>query len=223
MPGLSRGCGSAVDVEVVGGAGKVGGCLLQRLAAAGHRARGVVRKPEQVDAVAERGAEGILFDLEGDKGLASRIEDADAVVFAAGAGPGSGAARKRTVDFGGATTLIDACRAAGIARYVMVSSIGAHDPAGRPEAMRPYLEAKAEADRALAASGLDYTIVRPGRLTDDPGTGRIRAGLEIGRGETSRDDVAATLLAVLDADNTIGKTFEVLRGDAPIEEAVRAL
>lgn len=89
--------------------------------------------------------------------------------------------------------------------------------------MRPYIEAKAEADQALAASGLDHTIVRPGRLTDEPGRGRIRAGLEIGYGEVTRDEVAATLLAVLDADNTIGKAFDLLEGDTPIEEAVRAL
>jgi uncharacterized protein YbjT (DUF2867 family) len=89
--------------------------------------------------------------------------------------------------------------------------------------MRPYLEAKAEADGRLAASGLDYTIVRPGSLTDDPGTGRIRAGTDIGTGQVSRDDVAATLLAVLAADNTIGKTFVLLAGETPIEEAVRAL
>jgi uncharacterized protein YbjT (DUF2867 family) len=89
--------------------------------------------------------------------------------------------------------------------------------------MRPYIEAKAEADRALTASGLDYTIVRPGRLTDEPGTGRIRTESELGSGEVTRDDVAATLLAVLDADNTVGKTFDLLEGDTPIEEAVRAL
>ena len=105
----------------------------------------------------------------------------------------------------------------------MVSSMGAGRPSGPPGAMRPYIEAKAEADRRLAASGLDCTIVRPGGLTDEPGRGRIRAGLDIGSGRVPRDDVAATLLAVLDADNTIGKTFDLLEGDTPIEEAVRVL
>ena len=213
-----------MDVVVVGGHGQVARRLLAGLAAAGHRGRGIVRKEEQVPALTRLGAEGILFDLERDKGLASHVEGADAVVFAAGAGPGSGAARKRTVDLGGATTLIDACRAAGVRRYVMVSSIGAHDPAGRPEAMRPYLEAKAQADEALAESGLDWTIVRPGSLTDDAGVGRITATRELGgRGQVPREDVAATLLAVLAAPSTIGVTFEVFAGDTPVDEAVRAL
>ena len=105
----------------------------------------------------------------------------------------------------------------------MVSSMGAGQPERASEAMRPYIEAKAEADERLVASGLDHTIVRPGRLTDAPGTGRVRAGLDIGTGEVTRDDVAATLLAVLDADNTVGKIFDLLDGETPIEEAVRSL
>jgi uncharacterized protein YbjT (DUF2867 family) len=144
------------------------------------------------------------------------------VVFAAGAGPGSGPERKRTVDLGGALKLIDAARARRVRRYVMVSAIGARDPAAGSEAMRPYLEAKAEADAALASSGLDFTIVRPGRLTDDPATGRVAAG-DVPRGDISRDDVAATLAAVLDEPGTIGKAFTLVGGDTPIEEAVRAL
>src|SRR5205085_3334119 len=118
----------------------------------------------------------------------------DAVVFAAGAGPGSGAARKRTMDYGGAVKLIEAAKMNDISRYVIVSSMGAGNPESSSEQMRPYIEAKADADRELAASGLDYTIVRPGGLTDDDGTGRIEAAPELGRrGGIPREDVAAIL------------------------------
>jgi uncharacterized protein YbjT (DUF2867 family) len=170
------------------------------------------------------GAEPVLADLEREHDIAGAVAGADAVVFAAGAGPGSGPARKRTVDLGGALKLIDAARAAGIRRYVMVSAMGAADPAAGSEAMRPYLEAKHDADEALRASGLDFTIVRPGGLTDEPGTGRVAAAERLGRrGTIPRDDVAAVLAAVLAAPNTIGVTFELLAGETPIDAAVAAL
>jgi nucleoside-diphosphate-sugar epimerase len=209
-------------VVVAGGHGKVGLRLLRLLAERGDRARGLIRRSEQADDLARAGAEAVQCDLEREQTLAPFVEGADAVVFSAGAGPGSGADRKRTVDMGGALKLVHGAREEGVGRYVMVSAIGAADPSAGGESMRPYLEAKAEADRALADSGLDFTIVRPGRLTDDAGSGRVAAG-EVARGDVPRDDVAATLLAVLEAPNTIGKTFNVVHGETPIEEAVRAL
>jgi uncharacterized protein YbjT (DUF2867 family) len=212
-----------MDVVVAGGHGKVGLRLLRRLAERSDRARGLIRNPDHAADLEAVGAEPVLSDLEQEDDLAPHVEGADAIVFAAGAGPGSGPARKQTMDLGGAVKLIDAARAVGIARYVIVSSMGAGNPERASGPMRPYLEAKTQADGRLAASGLDYTIVRPGGLTDEPGSGRIRAGLELSFGQVSRDDVAATLVAVLDADNTIGKTFDLLAGDTPIEEAVRAL
>jgi uncharacterized protein YbjT (DUF2867 family) len=212
-----------MDVVVAGGHGKVGLRLLRRLAERGDRARGLIRNPDHAADLEAAGAEPVLSDLEQEDDLAPHVEGADAIVFAAGAGPGSGPARKQTMDLGGAVKLIDAARAVGIARYVIVSSMGAGNPERASGPMRPYLEAKTQADERLAASGLDYTIVRPGGLTDEPGSGRIRAGLELSFGQVSRDDVAATLVAVLDADNTIGKTFDLLAGDTPIEDAVRAL
>jgi uncharacterized protein YbjT (DUF2867 family) len=149
------------------------------------------------------------------------VAGADAVVFAAGAGPGSGPARKRTVDLGGAVKLADAAKALSVRRYVMVSSIGAENPAGGG-AMQPYLEAKAEADAYVVASGLDYTIVRPGSLTDDPGTGLVTVTRTLGnRGRVSRDDVAAVLAACLSTPATIGVTFELFAGETPISEALR--
>jgi uncharacterized protein YbjT (DUF2867 family) len=212
-----------VDVVVAGGHGKIAQRLLRLLAERGDLARGLIRNPEHAADLEAIGAEPVLCDIEREDDLGPFVEGEDAVAFAAGAGPGSGPERKRTVDLGAAVKLIDAARAAGIARYLMVSSIGADRPERSSEQMRPYMEAKAEADRALQSSGLDYTIVRPGRLTDDPGSGLIRAGEDIGYGEVSRDDVAVTLLAVLDEDSTIGLTFVLLSGDTPIEQAVRGL
>jgi uncharacterized protein YbjT (DUF2867 family) len=141
------------------------------------------------------------------------------VVFAAGAGPGSGPERKRTVDYGGAVKLMRA----GVRRYVMVSAISADRPDEWSEQMRPYYEAKAAADRELLESGLDHTIVRPGGLTDDPGTGQVRAGKGLERGEIPREDVAATVLAVLETPSSVGKVFELVSGDTSIEDAVRGL
>ena len=156
--------------------------------------------------------------------LSGFVDGADAVVFAAGAGPGSGAERKRTVDLGAAVKLLDAARRTGARRYLMVSSMGAGDPAAGGDAMRPYLEAKAEADAALAASDLDWTIVRPGRLTEDPGTGLVEVGASLGGlREITRDDVAAVLAACLDEPRTVRATFELLQGDTPIAEALAAL
>jgi uncharacterized protein YbjT (DUF2867 family) len=212
-----------MDVFVAGGHGKVGRRLLRLLSENGDRARGLIRDPGQAADLEAVGAEPVLGDLERDD-IADLVRGADAVVFAAGAGPGSGPARKRTVDLGGALKLIEAAERGGTRRYLIVSSMGADDPLGASEAMRPYLQAKAEADAALAASGLDFTIVRPGGLTDDPGSGKIAAAEKLDRrGRVTRDDVAATLFVALRAPNTIGKTFEVLEGEVPIEEAVRSL
>ena len=214
-----------MDLVVAGGHGKIGLRLLRLLAERGDRARGLIRNPEQARDLEDAGAEAVVCDLELEEDVAPFVSGADAIVFAAGAGPGSGAERKRTMDLGGALKLIEAARADGIARYVIVSAMGAADPAatGASGTFGVYLQAKHDADEKLRASGLDFTIVRPGRLTDDPGTGRVRVGPEVGYGEVTRDDVAATLAAVLAAPNTVGKAFELIGGDTPIEDAVRSL
>jgi uncharacterized protein YbjT (DUF2867 family) len=212
-----------MDVVVAGGHGKVARRLLRLLAERGDRARGLIRNPDHANDLETLGAEPVLCDL-GEDDLARCVEGADAVVFAAGAGPGSGPERKRTVDLGGAVKLIDAAQQRGIRRYVMVSAIGVNDPDRWSDDMRPYYEAKAAADEALIASDLDYTIIRPGGLSDDPGTGRVDAAERLGRyGRIPRDDVAAALVAVLDTDATIGKGFELLEGQTPIVEALRSL
>jgi nucleoside-diphosphate-sugar epimerase len=213
-----------MKVAIAGGHGKVGLRLGELLAARGDTVRGLIRDPAQEDDVAAVGMQPVLCDLEADDDVAAAVRGSDAVVFAAGAGPGSGAERKRTMDLGGALKLIEAARAEGVRRYVMVSAMGAADPpAEGGDVFGEYLRAKAEADRALEASGLAYTVVRPGSLTDGPPTAKVRVGVGLGRGEVSRADVAATLAAVLVAESSVGKTFELLAGETPIEEALGAL
>jgi uncharacterized protein YbjT (DUF2867 family) len=212
-----------MDVVVAGGHGQIALRLLRLLAERGDRARGLIRNPEHAADLEAAGAEPVICDIEAEDDLAPWVEGAYAVVFAAGAGPGSGAERKKTVDLGAALKLIAAAKTAGVRRYLMISALNADHPERASEAMRPYYQAKGAADDAVRASALDYTIARPGRLTDDPGGGRIRAGTDIGSGSVSRDDVAATLAAVLVADNSIGVTFDLLEGDTPIEEAVSGL
>jgi uncharacterized protein YbjT (DUF2867 family) len=208
-----------MDVVVAGGHGKVGLRVLRLLADGGHRARGLIRNPDHAADLSAIGAEPVVCDMEQLDDLSECCAGADAVVFAAGAGAGSGPERKRTVDYGAAVKLMEA----GVARYVLVSAIGADRPEEWSDAMRPYYEAKAGAEERLMASGLDYTIVRPGGLTDDPGSGRVRLGTDIERGEIPRDDVAAVIVAVLETPGAVGKAFELVAGDTPVAEAVRSL
>jgi uncharacterized protein YbjT (DUF2867 family) len=208
-----------MDVVVAGGHGKVGIRLLRLLSERGHSARGLIRNPDHVPDVAAAGAEAVICDMESLGDLSGCCAGAHAVVFAAGAGPGSGPERKRTVDYGAAVKLMEA----GVPRYVMVSAISAGRPDEWSDEMRPYYEAKAQADERLMESRLEYTIVRPGALTDDPGTGLVTVGTGIERGAIARDDVAAVVLAVLETPTSIGKTLELVSGETPIDEAVRSL
>jgi uncharacterized protein YbjT (DUF2867 family) len=216
-----------MDVAIAGGHGQVALRLERLLAAAGHRSRAIIRNPDQAADVAAAGAEPVVLDLEAIAGLAAltdALRGADAVVFAAGAGPGSGPERKRTVDFGAAVKLVAAAGQAGIDRYVMISTLGADRPEARPDAMRPYFAAKAEAEEALRASGLAFTVLRPGSLTDDPGSGRVTLVDHLdGWGAVPRDDVAAVLLALLADRAGVGRTVELVAGDTPIAAAVAAL
>jgi uncharacterized protein YbjT (DUF2867 family) len=199
--------------------------LARVLSARGDEVRSIIRKPEQADDIRAAGAAPAVCDLEqaSDAELAEAVGDVDAVVFAAGAGPGSGPERKRTMDYGGAVKLIAAAKLLGIDRYVMVSSIGADADAEGEETFAEYLRAKGRADADLVASGLAYTIVRPVSLTDDPGVGTVTLGDHVDRGEISREDVAAVLAAVLHEPALSGRTIEATRGETPVEEAVRAL
>jgi uncharacterized protein YbjT (DUF2867 family) len=213
-----------LEVVVAGGHGKVAMLLHPLLIERGDSVRALIRNPDQADEVRGAGAEPVYCDLETESDVSAAVGDADAVVFAAGAGPGSGEERKRTMDRDGAVKLIDAAKVNGTSRYVIVSSIGAGSPpAEGGDVFGEYLRAKAAADQALAESGLDSTIVRPGSLTDDEPTGLVKAAASVERGQIPRADVAAVIAAVLHEDSTIGKTFELVSGSTPIDEALAAL
>jgi uncharacterized protein YbjT (DUF2867 family) len=218
----------AMEVAVVGGHGKIALRLLRLLSERGDRARGLIRNPDHAPDVEATGATAVGADVENldADAIARSIAGVDAVVFAAGAGPGSGPARKLTVDYGGAVKLIEAARLSDVPRYLIVSAMGVNHPENWSGDMRPYYEAKLDADREVADSGLDYTIVRPGGLTDDPGSGLIDVAeeLPVGRyGRIPRDDVAATLLACLDEPRTIRRAFDEVSGGTPIADAVAGL
>ncbi|BBZ28191.1 NAD-dependent dehydratase [Mycolicibacterium madagascariense] len=219
---------SSKRVVIAGGHGKIALILERLLADRGDSVAGLIRNPDQTEDLRSAGAEAIVLDLEKatvDE-VAERLGGADAVVFAAGAGPGSGVDRKTTVDRDAAILLADAAEAAGVTRYLMVSAIGADGPPpeGSDEVFVAYLRAKAAADAAvLAKPALHATIVRPGHLTDEPGTGRVRVADSTGSGSIPRADVAAMLVALLDAPATSGVTFELISGDTTIAEAVSVL
>ena len=213
-----------MDILVAGGHGQIALRLLKLLSDDGHTARGLIRKRDQAADLEAVGAVPVLGDLENDESLDDYVKGADAVVFAAGAGPGSGAERKRTVDLGGAVKLVDSAKRTGVRRYVIISSIGADRPESGGDSMRAYLEAKGEADEYVTASGLDFTVVRPGGLTDDPGTGLVTVSTTMGgRASVPRDDVAAVVAACLSEPHTIGTTFELFGGEVPIAQALATL
>lgn len=213
-------------IVIAGGHGKIALRLARSLSARGDTPVGVFRDPDHTEDVRAAGATPVVLDLEQATvtRLAETVMGADAVVFAAGAGPGSGAARKDTVDRDAARLLADAASLAGVRRYLMVSSMraGSEPPPGTDPVFAAYLRAKGEADDDLRSrtETLDWTILRPGRLTDTPGTGRVRLGLGLDPGEVTRDDVAAVLVALLDEPRAVGHTLDLLNGDTPVREAV---
>jgi uncharacterized protein YbjT (DUF2867 family) len=214
-----------VRVAIAGGHGQIALRLAKIMSERGDEVVALIRNPDHADEVRDAGAEPAVVDLEhaSEDEVANAINGSDAVVFAAGAGPGSGSERKETMDYGGAVKLIAAAKQAGVGRYVIVSSMGANPTATGNDTFSVYLRAKGRADEAVRASGLDATVVRPGGLTNDAGTGRVRLGESLPRGQVTRDDVAAVLVAVLDSPSTIGRTADLIGGDTPIAEAVAAL
>ncbi|WP_255196196.1 SDR family oxidoreductase [Halorarius litoreus] len=206
-----------MNVLVAGSHGQVGQHATHILAESDHSVRGMVRAESQASDIEDLGAEPVVADLTGD--VSHAVEGIDAIIFAAG----SGGEDVWGVDRDGAINLVDAAESAGIKRFVMLSSINADRPENGPEALREYLQAKAEADEHLRESDLTYTIVRPGPLTDEDGTGRIRTGANLDGDdvEIPREDVSRTLVAALGAKSTYGETFELAAGDEPIEEALQ--
>ncbi|MEY9850361.1 uncharacterized protein YbjT (DUF2867 family) [Leifsonia sp. EB41] len=214
-------------IAIVGAHGKVAQQLMRVLYDRGDEFVGLVRSDEHADDVYRLGGEGHVIDIEqADSGaIAMAFVGCDAVVFTAGAGAGSGVARKRTVDYAGSVKSAEAAASAGVRRFVQVSAWGVDGPVAEdadPQ-WRAYVEAKRDADADLRASGLDWTILRPGGLTFDEGTSEVQLGESVPRGTIAREDVARLIAVCLADPATIGRTWEVVSGDVPIEEAVRTL
>src|SRR5215471_15950202 len=213
-------------VVIAGGHGKIALLLERLLAGRGDQAVGLIRNPAQIADVQQAGAEAAVCDLEaasaGD--VATLLSGAGAVVFAAGAGPGSGAPRKDSVDRGASVLMADAAERAGVRRFVQISSMGAGQPPqpGTDEVWAAYIAAKTAAEDDLGSRDLDWTILRPGRLTDAPGTSRVRlAAPPVPRGAVPRADVAAVIAALLDDAGARHQTLELVSGDSPVIAAVR--
>ena len=213
-------------VVIAGGHGKIALILERLLADAGHDPVAIIRNPEQRTDVEAAGAVAAVLDLEAASvdEVADVLRGADAAVFAAGAGPGSGAERKFTVDRDAAILLADAAEAARVPRLVVISAINTDDfdPAS-DDIFQLYLRAKSEADASVRGRDLDWTIVRPGSLTNEPGTGRVLAGSGLGRGSIPRADVAATIAGLLDSGSASRTQFDLISGDDPIDEALARL
>jgi uncharacterized protein YbjT (DUF2867 family) len=223
--GSDRGIGKErhMKVLIIGATGGTGAHLLRALVAAGHEVRAMVRREDQIDDVVRAGATAVVADLEGD--LDEAVAGVEAVCFCAGSGSSTGPDKTLLVDLHGAVRTIDACRHHGVDRYVMLSSIAAGEPERGRETIRHYLAAKHAADRILMDSDLDWTVVRPGGLTDDEPTGRVEVGVPRlpERGQIPRADVAAVMAACLDDPRTHGAVFELISGDVPVEEIAEHL
>jgi uncharacterized protein YbjT (DUF2867 family) len=216
-------------IVVAGGHGQIALHLERRLTGAGHTAVGLVRNPDHVADVEATGASAVVLDLEAASldDVAAALAGADAAVFAAGAGPGSGIPRKDTVDRGASVLLADAAERAGVRRFVQISSMGAGAPPrpGTDETFAAYLEAKTAAEDDLIRRDLDWTVLRPGMLTNDPAVGRVRLGPggTVDRGAISRDDVAAVLVGLLVDARGVHQVLELVGGDTPVADALDAL
>jgi uncharacterized protein YbjT (DUF2867 family) len=211
-----------VDVAIAGAHGKIALQLTRLLAVSGDRVIGLIRNPDHATEVRQAGASAVICDLERAtvEEIATAIDGADAVVFAAGAGPGSGADRKLTMDRDGAIKLLAAAGTAGALRYVMVSSVGAENPPHGDGVFDVYLRAKAEADAAIVASDRDWTIVRPGGLTDDAGAGSVRIDAAPFRGSVPREDVASVLARLMADARSTRRVLYVNSGEQSIEQAL---
>jgi uncharacterized protein YbjT (DUF2867 family) len=215
-------------VVIAGGHGKIALLLERLLAGRGDQAVGLIRNPAHAADVHKAGAEAVVCDLEAASAedVAVLLSGADAVVFAAGAGPGSGAPRKDSVDRAASVLMADAAERAGVRRFVQVSAMGAGQPPrpGSDEAWAAYITAKTAAEADLRGRDLDWTVLRPGGLTDAPATGKIRlAPPPVPRGTVPRADVAAVIAALLDTPGTRNHTLELVGGDSPVAAAVHSI
>ncbi|MFI0487326.1 SDR family oxidoreductase [Actinomadura sp. 9N215] len=226
-----------MNIVIAGGHGKIALRLSRLLAARGDTVLGIVRNPDHAGDVRAAGAGPVVCDLESaaPAEVAGHLTGADAVVFAAGAGPGSGTARKDTVDRAASVLMADAAERAGVRGFVQISAMGAGEPPtpgtsgaaapGRGDVWDAYIRAKGEAEDDLRRrDALDWLILRPGRLTDDPPTGLVTlAEPPIGHDVVTRDDVAAVIVALLDASDVRRRTLDLLNGPTRIADAVASL
>ncbi|MGN7311948.1 SDR family oxidoreductase [Alkalicoccobacillus gibsonii] len=212
-----------MKVLVVGANGQIGKQVVEKIQKEGkHTAKAVVRKEEQLSQFQDLGAETALVDLEGSiDDIAEAAKGTDAVIFAAGSGGHTGADKTILIDLDGAIKTVEAAKQAGVKRFLMVSAIGVHRRENWSSEIQHYSAAKHYADIWLENSGLDYTIVRPGGLTNDEGTGKVVAGKDLDRGYIPREDVANTLVAALDEESVINKGFDLVSGDRSVEEALK--
>lgn len=210
-------------IAIIGGTGRVSRELIAQLHERGDEAVAIFRDADRVDELVELGAIPVVLDIESasEAQLSEALAGADAVVFAAGAGGGD-AARTRSVDYDGAVLAMAAASTARVARFIMVSAMGAGGPVPTEGDMVAYYQAKHDADAELMATSLEWTIVRPGALTDDPATGLVSLGETVDRGSVSRADVAAVIVAALDDAGSIGAAWEFTNGSERISDAVGA-
>lgn len=210
-----------MKVLVAGANGNTGRLLIQNLKSDGHEPYGMIRKEKQKATIEELGGTPVLADLTKDVGYA--VKEMDAVMFAAGSGGSTGPELTEAVDRDGAINLAKATENLGIKKFVMLSAMGAGSPERGPEELQHYLKMKGEADDFLKTTELDYTVVRPGGLTNEEGTSKIQVGETVDQGSIPRADVAKTMISVLQEPNAYHKTFEMISGDTQIEEALRTL
>ncbi|WP_173918405.1 SDR family oxidoreductase [Halobacillus sp. Marseille-Q1614] len=210
-----------MKVLVAGANGKTGRLLIQYLKEDGHEPYGMVRKEEQKSNIEKLGGIPVLADLKKDVGHA--VKGMDAVIFAAGSGSSTGPDQTEAVDRDGAINLVKHTEKFGIKKFVMLSAINADDSSEAEGSFKFYLDMKSQADEYLKRTELDYTIVRPGGLTDEESTSKIKVGEKVARDNIPRADVAKTIIASLQEPNAYHKTFELVSGDTQIEDALKTL
>ncbi|WP_053218810.1 SDR family oxidoreductase [Virgibacillus senegalensis] len=216
-----------MKVLVVGANGQIGKHLVKILQNKDSlKAKAMIRKQEQASFFEDLGAETAVVDLEQNtESIAKAAEGVDAIVFTAGSGPHTGKDKTIMIDLDGAVKTIEAAKTAGVKRFIMISSFDTTREAiqAAPSSFAPYVAAKHYADEWLKNTNLDYTIIHPGALTNEQGTGEVKAATEVERGEIPREDVAGVIAATLENDSTIGKEFQVVGGSTTIKEAVSSL
>ncbi|WP_145324792.1 SDR family oxidoreductase [Paenibacillus xylanexedens] len=214
-----------MNVLVIGANGQIGKFVVEQLVQEGkHKVTAMIRKPEQADALKELGADVVIGDLEGSvEDLAEAMKDHNAIVFTAGSGGSTGQDKTLLIDLDGAVKTMEAAEKQGISRYILVSAYGADQREKWSESIKPYYVAKHYADRALFASDLNYTIIRPGGLENEPGTGKIAVGTDLEPGSIPREDVARVIVASLHEEKTYRMAFDLIAGDHPVEDALGKL